>query len=194
MAVNEESRLGCGRLVDDVWADADRPPDAHEQTCPFCQQARATMLGLSEATDALRGYEEQDPEYVPSVAVKDLVMQLVHIEVRRGRALPLRVPETEALVPRLAISEQAVLDVVWQGADAIPGVRGRHCAVVAELTEQRPGEAGTVRIELHVALAAGVSIPEVTGRLRDHLRRHVADETGLHTSRIDVTVEDLYDA
>ncbi len=193
MAVNEELRLGCGRLIDGVWATADHPPNAHELTCSFCQRARQSMRDLTEATDALTDHEDESPEYTPSMHVKDLVMQLVHVEVRRGQPIPLLNPEEPGNVPSLTISEQAVLDVIWRAADALPGVRARHCSVHLHPIDQHPGRPGAVQADVHIAVAATLSIPQITDRLRTQLQEQIAAETGLSMRRINVTVEDLYD-
>lgn len=192
MAVNDETRLGCGRPVEDVWATAESAPNAHEQTCPFCQDARHSLQELAEATDALVVQEAEAPEYAPDSRVKDLVMQLVHVEVRRGRPIPLVHP-LDGTPSGLTISKQAVLDVIWRAADGVSGVRARHCHIELEAAAQQPGRPAVVHLGVNVAVAAGVSILEVTEKLRTRLQQQIALETGLSTRRINVTVEDLYD-
>lgn len=190
--MNDETRLGCGRSVEDVWATAESPPDAHEQTCPFCQEARHSLHELAEATDALVLQEAEAPEYAPDSRVKDLVMQLVHVEVRRGRPIPLLNP-LDGTPPSLTISKQAVLDVIWRAADGVSGVRARHCQISLEAASQEPGRPAAVQLGVNIAVAAGISILEVTEKLRTRLQEQIASETGLSTRRITVTVEDLYD-
>jgi uncharacterized alkaline shock family protein YloU len=192
MAVNDETRLGCGRPVEDVWATAESPPNAHEQTCPFCQDARHSLQQLAEATDALVVQEAEAPEYAPASHLKDLVMQLVHVEVRRGRPVPL-LNSLDGTPPGLTISKQAVLDVIWRAADGLSGVRARHCQIELEAAAQEPGRPAAVNLGVNIAVAAGISILEVTDKLRTRLQEQIATETGLATRRINVTVEDLYD-
>jgi hypothetical protein len=194
MAVNDQSRLGCGRLIDELWDTADQPPNEHELSCPFCQQARTNLQALSDATDALTAHEDESPDFTPSMRVKDLVMQLVHVEVRRGQAIPLLTPELVDAAPELSISEQAVLDVVWRTADAIPGLVARHCAVRLHPLDQQPGLPAVVHIDLHIAVASYVSIPQITDVVRAQLSERIAAETGLSTRRVSITVEDLFDA
>jgi hypothetical protein len=196
MAVNDgdsDPRLGCGRLIDDVWATAQRPPDAHEQTCPFCQNARRNLQDLTEATDALVAFEAESPDYAPTRNIKDLVMQLVHLEVRRGQPLPLETPD-DGMPPQLAVSEQAVLDLIWKAADTLPGIRARHCSVELHPVDQEPGRPAVVHVNVTIAVSVGTSIPESTRMLRARLGDMVATHTGLTVRRISVTVEDLYDA
>jgi hypothetical protein len=192
--VDSQPRLGCGRLMDDVWATADEPPNAHEASCPFCQRTRASMHDLAEAADALSAHEDESPEYTPGRHVKDLVMQLVHVEVRRGQPIPLLNTDPPGGPPDLTLSEQAVLDVIWRAADALPGIRARHCAVHLEPTHQQPGQPAAVEVDVDIAVAAGLSIPQMGARLRVQLADQIAAETGLSVQRIGITVEDLYDA
>lgn len=194
MAVtNDQPRLGCGRLVDDVWATAEDPPTVHQTTCPFCQRARASLQQLAVATDALSDHEDESPDYTPGIHVKDLVMQLVHVEVRRGQPIPLLNPDPPGRPPDLTISEQAVLDVVWRAADALPGVRARHCAVQLDPADQQPGQPATVQVDVDIAIVLVLSIPQLTERLRMQLTDQIGAETGLTARRIGITVEDLYD-
>lgn len=194
MAVNDDQpRLGCGRFVDDVWATAEEPSTPHETGCPFCQRARASMQQLTEATDALSDHEDESPDYTPGMYVKDLVMQLVHVEVRRGQPIPLLNPDPPGPPPDLTISEQAVLDVIWRAADAFPGVRARHCTVKLEPADQQPGEPATVQVDVNIAVTVGLSIPQLSDRLRVQLADQIAEETGLIVRRIGITVEDIYD-
>lgn len=195
MAVNgDQPRLGCGRLADDVWATADQPATTHEASCEFCQRARTSMRQLAEATDALSAHEDDSPDYTPGRHVKDLVMQLVHVELRRGQPIPLTIPDPPGRPPELTISEQAVLDVMWRAADTVPGVRARHCAVHLQPADQQPGLPAVVEVDMNIAVAAGLAIPPLATRLRVHLADRLTEQTGLTVQRIGLTVEDLYDA
>ena len=121
----DDARLSCGRSIDDVWSHLDGAPDEHERTCPWCTEARARLLRLSEATADLRTSEADDPALQPDPGFTSSVMGLVRAEVRRGQAIPLD-PDDE---PGLTISEQAVVGLVWEAADTVPGVRARRCRV-----------------------------------------------------------------
>lgn len=191
MAVTEGARLGCGRMIDDVWAALDEPADAHEQMCPYCQQARASLDDLALATTELRTHDEENLR--PGRELKTSVMHLVHAQVRRGQSLPLIVPEPGAPAT-LTISEQAVLGVVWTVADLHPGVRARRCSVQVE-DGQRPGLSAAVTMTLAVTVAASYAASTLTSvrTLRARIAERVIAETGLHATTIDVVVEDLYD-
>lgn len=195
MAVSDDTRLGCGRTIDDVWAASNQPPTSHELTCQHCQRARASLAGLADATEALRVHEEEHLR--PGPRVKLAVMSLVRTQVRRSQSIPLAIPEPGAPA-QLTISEQAVLAVVWTAADATPGVRVRRCDVRLAPTGQRTGHPAAITVTLTVAVSVDVAvattIPAAVPRLQTRITQLVAAETGLDTHTIHVTVEDVYDA
>lgn len=190
MAVTNEVRLGCGRTIDDVWAALDGPADAHEQACPYCRRARASLDDLAVATTELRIHDEENVQ--PGRELKTSVMHLVRAQVRRGQPIPLILPEPDAPVT-LTISEQAVLEVVWAVADAQPGVRARRCSVQLG-DDQQPGHTAAVTVTLHLAVAASrhQSLLSSVSALRARIAEQVTAAAGLHTKTIDVIVEDLY--
>jgi len=190
MAVTDEARLGCGRSIDDVWETLDEPAAPHEQTCPYCQQARASLNHLALATTELR--EDDEENIQPARQLKTSVMHLVRAQVRRGQPVPLIVPEPDTPVT-LTISEQAVLGVVWTVADTQPGIRARRCSVHPG-DDREPGHPAAVRITLHVVVAASAysSTLRSVDALRTRVAERVISQTGLDATAIDVIVEDLY--
>ena len=194
MAVNDDTRLGCGRLIDDVWATADQPPDQHEQQCAQCQRARASLTDLTAATAALRRHDEEHLQ--PGPRVKSAVMTLVRAQVRRSQPIPLAVPEP-GNAAELTISEQAVVAVIWTAADAIPGIRVRRCDVHLPPTGQRTGQPARLTVTLTVAVSVDVAvtttIPAAIPDLQARITALLATETGLDARTIHVTVEDIYD-
>lgn len=195
MAVNDDARLGCGRLIDDVWARADQPPDEHERGCPHCQRARASLADLTAATAALRADDEQHLH--PGPRVKAAVMSLVRAQVRRSQPIPLAVPAPGSAA-ELTISEQAVLAVIWTAADATPGIRVRRCDVQLAATGQRTGEPAALTVTLTVAVSVDVAvtttIPAAVPDLQARITALLAAETGLGAQSIHVNIEDVYDA
>ncbi|HEY0239752.1 MAG TPA: Asp23/Gls24 family envelope stress response protein [Friedmanniella sp.] len=190
----DDTRLSCGRSIDDVWEHVGSPPDAHERGCPYCQEARARLQRLSTATADLRAAEAVDPELQPGPDFAASVMSLVRAEVRRGQTFPLEAEE----VPGLTISEQAVVGLVWTAADGVPGMRARRCLVrQVEPDEQgEPGDDGEVLspidvdVDLTVVVELGTSIPAASAELRRRVVGLVDAETGLRVRRVDLTVED----
>lgn len=185
--VAEESTLGCGRPIDQVWEHIEDPPDEHERTCPDCRQARRNLAELDRATSELRLADETDPEFAPPPSIKVSIMELARAEVRRGARLPLRPPAREDLPAELTISEQAVAGVVRHAADQLSGVHARRCQVRPQSPEL------TLVIELGVALSSSVPILATIDRLRSAVRSGVQTEVGMDVGKIDVSVEDLFD-
>ena len=188
----DDTRLSCGRSIDDVWDHIGSPPDAHERDCPYCQEARTRLLRLSAATADLRSTEAVDPDLQPAPGFAESVMTLVRAEVRRGQVIPLEADPD----PELTISEQAVVGLVWTAADAVPGLRARRCRVVqadpADLTDADVASSLTlVDVDLTVAIEPGTSIPAASDLLRRRVVGLVDLETGLQVRRVDLTVEDV---
>lgn len=195
MAVTDDTRLGCGRTIEDVWATADEPPTLHEQRCVHCQRARTSLTDLTAATTVLRRHDEEHLR--PSPRVKTAVMSLVRAQVRRSQPIPLVVPDPGSAA-ELTISEQAVLAVVWNAADATRGVRVRRCDVHLAPAGQRTGQPAALAINLTVAVSVDValttSIPAAVPDLQARIVALLAAQTGLDAQTIRVTVEDVYDA
>lgn len=206
MAVDDE-RLGCGRLVDEVWENIDLPPDAHEADCPDCRAARERLGVLAGATRDLAERDRDDPTMAPTSRVKANIMDVARAEVRRGKLLPLRQDANHHGDQTLRISEQAIAAMVRAGADQVPGVQARRCRVsligADESTEtappSSPGPVGPwhpaeVRVWLSVSVSAGVSIPTAIGTVRSRVVARINEEVGVAVPRIDVVVEDVHDA
>ncbi len=200
MAIEEQSLLACGRPIDQVWEHIEDPPDEHEATCPECQQARRNLVELDRATSELRSADEADPEFAPPPSIKSSIMELARAEVRRGSRLPLRPPARDDLPPELTISEQAVAGVVRHAADQLSGVHARRCRVRARHPESTAGDvtdsatAVSLVVELGVALSSSVPILATIDRLRAGVEAAVRAEIGMGVEKINVSVEDLFDA
>lgn len=198
MAVDDQPRLGCGRLVDDVWDHAAWPADAHELTCPFCTDARARLVRLSAATEQLKHHDQTNADLQISTSVKTAIMNIARAEVRRARHIPLEQPPAGQVASPLLISEQAVAAVVRAAADTVRGVRARRCAVdidkAALLEPHDPPQPAAIHVNLRIAVSAATIIPEAMVEVRQEISRLLADRVGLDVTSIHIDVEDLYDA
>lgn len=205
MALNEDQpRLGCGRLIDEVWASIDEPPSTHEQTCADCQSARAALHHLVAVTESMRDRDRDNPALQPGKRVKEAIMMVARAEVRRSRRTPLATTS----LGTIDISEQALSALIRFAASTLPGVRARRCTVTAPRTIQAPqagqatqaGASATtmidvedVRITLTVALSSQVRIPVTMELLRERVGTIVQAQTSITMQQIDILVEDLYD-
>lgn len=135
MTTTPDNRLGCGRDIDAVWASIDRSPNAHEQVCPHCREARGSLRPLAAATAAQRAAETVDPDLEPGPQVLSHVMEVARAEVRRRRRLPLDEPplptdDDKTIEPTsLTVSEQTVAAVARRVADSSAGVQVRRSRV-----------------------------------------------------------------
>ena len=199
MAMNEgQPRLGCGRIIDDVWASIDQPPTIHERTCRECQSARAALEHLEAVTRSMRDRDRSDAALRPSRRVREAIMMVARAEIRRSRRAPL------ATTPLgiIDISEQALNGLIRFAASTLPGVRARRC-IIASTPEPQASPARTpspavldgedVRITLTVALSSQVKIPATMTLLRERVGTIVQAQTGITMQQIDIGVEDLYD-
>lgn len=196
MALADPPRLGCGRSIDQVWAGIDAQPTGHEQTCAQCQGARARLMKLNEATQAMRESEESDPRRQPRAGLTEAIMAVARAEVRRGRILLLRTTDKGAT----QISEQALGSLVRSVATAIPGIHSRRCRIEIQEGAQR-APAGTdtaiggqeLVINLRVACAADIDIPATAQALRRGISEAIPALVGIRGATINIAVEDLYD-
>ncbi|WP_104165957.1 Asp23/Gls24 family envelope stress response protein [Arthrobacter sp. SX1312] len=199
MAMNEgQPRLGCGRIIDDVWESIDRPASIHERTCRDCQSARAALEHLEAVTRSMRDRDRSDPALRPSRRVRAAILMVARAEIRRSRRVPL------GTTPRgtIDISEQALTGLIRFAASTLPGVRARRCTI-AGTREPQTSPAGPpstaavdgedVRITLTVALSSQVRIPATVTLLRERVGTIVQAQTGITMQQIDIGVEDLYD-
>ena len=206
MAVSSSTRLGCGRDIDEVWANIDEPPTPHEQTCPFCGAARESLHALERATAALRSADDEDPELQAGPQVVERILEVARSEARRSRRLPLSKPRPGQVSDELTVSEQAVAAVVRRTGDRHGGLQVRRCSIdlvtggpVVELgpetgTDPDDGTPSDVRVSLQVSVAGNVSIPLLTRELRSAVIEVVEREVGMNVVNVEISVEDVHDA
>ena len=143
VSTNSDTRLACGRDIDDVWDSIGRPPDEHQRQCPDCRRARESLAPVAAAAQAQRSADEDDPDLVPGPQVLMHVMNIVRSEVRRSRRLPLDEPQPDQPVLELTVSEQTVVAAARRAADAVPGVQVRRCRVELAADPPHPGDTST---------------------------------------------------
>ncbi|MEU6093170.1 hypothetical protein ABZ865_41850 [Streptomyces sp. NPDC047085] len=170
--------LTCGRLLSQVWEQAqDALPtaDPHTMSCPQCREAVEGLAALNAAARALR---TKGPLGLQALA--DRVMSIVRAEVRLGRLLPLA-----DTVLDLRIAETAAAKVLRQAADTVPGARVATCRILPA------GERAEVQVTMTLAAALDRPLP---GRV-DQVRRsiiHAAEQAlGLAVTAVDIIVADV---
>lgn len=198
MAV-EDTTLGCGHTIEEVWANIDHPPTAHEAGCSQCRAARQSLHTLNELTEHYRGAEraaESDPDESqrPGTRVHPTVLAIARAEVRRGR----RIPVTTTDYGPILISEQTLLALVRTAIDTVGGMRARRISTTGltdiDAASPDPGDTDPgVRITCRVAVAPTVSIPTATATARQRVLAATSRHLHLDPEAVDIIVEDLYE-
>lgn len=195
MALNEENELlPCGRDVWSVWERAENgEADPHAADCPHCADARNTLRHLEDVVAAARDADPREPEPDTSALV-GRVMDVVRLELRPGRTLPLGEEDEDAW-----IVEAAAARTVRAAAESLPGVRAGSCRIEALPEEGRTDTAagrhprGPVRIRTEVAVTLTWHLPEVAELVRRRILQAVDAELGMRVATVDVTVADIID-
>ncbi|MEV7091048.1 hypothetical protein AB0O07_35185 [Streptomyces sp. NPDC093085] len=201
----EEETLPCGRRLLDVWEAWDAgeaAADPHLAHCPHCSAALADLAALD---DTVRRARAEEPDATDGAAeLTGRVMDIVRLELRPGRTLPLGAPEEDDW-----IVEAAAARAFRAAAETVPGVRAGSCRI----TPVEPpgggggtggggtGSGGTGRIagrgpvEVRLEVAAGLVLPlwELAERVRARVAEAARDAIGIDVARVDVRVVDLLD-
>lgn len=196
-AVHDDERLPCGRLLSQVWDDWERQPadptdttditgsaDTHARTCPHCSRSVRELDELESAVRDLRD-ETTDAFSYDAATLTERVMDVVRLELRPGRPLPLEPAED------LWIMEAVAARALRTAAETVPGVRAGSCRLLP-LTASGP-TLGPVEVRLAVYAPAGVPLPELAEEVRDRVREAAEGRLGLETAAVHITVTDLID-
>ncbi|MFD5007501.1 hypothetical protein CJI59_13220 [Streptomyces sp. Alain-F2R5] len=182
----DDERLACGRLLSEVWESReDGSEDPHLRTCPHCAAAvrQLDLLGAA-VREASRG--EREPE-CDAGALAERVMDVVRLELRPGRPLPLGEREED-----LWVREAMAAKVLRAAAETVPGVRAGSCRI-------RPGERGgaptrgPVRVRLEVVVPLVPGLHELAEEIRRQVRGAAEDALGLPVEHVDVHITDVVD-
>ncbi|WP_411118136.1 hypothetical protein [Streptomyces sp. 058-1L] len=183
----EEERLACGRLLSDVWDAGDTgraADDPHLSVCPYCSAALAELTGLGEAVRRTCAEEPGVPE-ATTAAITARVMDLVRLELRPGRPLPLGGPEEDHW-----IVEAAAARLLRAAVDALPGVRAGSCRI-EPLDPADP--TGPVHVRVEVAAALDRSLPDLADAVRARIAEVADRDIGISLGAADILVVDILD-
>ncbi|MFG2953692.1 Asp23/Gls24 family envelope stress response protein [Streptomyces sp. NPDC048291] len=177
---DDDELLPCGRLLSRVWADwEDQSDDAHRRTCPHCREA---VRGLDELDSAVRGLrtETADTGSYDAESLTRRIMDVVRLELRPGRPLPLGEPAED-----LWIMEAVAARALRAAAETVPGVRAGSC----RLLEVR--EDGTVEVRLDIHAPTGVPLPDLTAQVREQVGQASGRALGMAVAAVHIRVTDL---
>ncbi|MGV9884131.1 Asp23/Gls24 family envelope stress response protein [Streptomyces sp. NPDC003006] len=193
----EREPLPCGRDLWSVWERWESgEPDPHAAACPHCTEALNTLRRLEDVVSAARETEPREQEADASALV-GRVMDVVRLELRPGRTLPLGEEDEDAW-----IVEAAAARTVRAAAETVPGVRAGSCRIgvrpqddapAAPAAPERRPRRDPVMIRLEVETPLSWNLQEVADRVRHRVLEAVDTELGMRAVTVDVTITDITD-
>ncbi|NEA68511.1 Asp23/Gls24 family envelope stress response protein [Streptomyces sp. SID12488] len=207
---DDDELLPCGRLLSQTWNDWEQrsedtedtedtsDTDSHLRSCPYCRQA---VSGLDRLESVVRGLQEEtETSAYDAGPLTRRVMDVVRLELRPGRPLPLGEPAED-----LWIMEAVAARALRAAAETVAGVRAGSCRlfdasadahsdVSADTrSDARPDARsdGAVGIRLDIHAPADVSLPELAARVRERVREAADRELGMVVAAVDIHVTDL---
>ncbi|MEV8047960.1 MULTISPECIES: Asp23/Gls24 family envelope stress response protein [Streptomyces] len=181
----DDERLACGRLLSGVWDGWEQAdPDPHRATCPYCKDAVRELTLLESTVRELReATTPGETGYDPS-ALTRRVMDVVRMELRPGRPVPLGDDDED-----LWVMEAVAARTLRAAAETVTGVRAGSCRITPPDTGR--GEV-TVRLEVHAPL--GVPLEEAAEEVRRRVTGAARLRLGLRLTAVDIRIVDLVDA
>lgn len=190
---DDDEQLPCGRLLSQVWENWEEGrADPHTDGCPYCAAALDDLRQLGRAVEEVRdtGFEEAD-----TATLTQRVMDVVRLELRPGRTLPLGEPDDDTW-----IIEAAAARTLRAAAELLPGVRVGSCRISplpASADESPPPQRGPLRGPVRVRLSAVVTLArplqETADRIREQVREAADSALGMGVAAVDVTITDIVD-
>lgn len=183
----EDERLPCGRLLSQVWsAWEEGADDPHLHACPHCRAAVRDLDQLESAVRDLRGGSlDDDPGHDAAAALTRRVMDVVRLELRPGRPLPLGEPDED-----LWVMEAVAARSLRAAAETVPGVRAGSCRLRPLPGPEAPDRV-EVALDIHAPLDA--SLPDLAEDVRTRVW-HAADrDLGMPVAAVHIRVTDLID-
>ncbi|MEU5038948.1 Asp23/Gls24 family envelope stress response protein [Streptomyces rubiginosohelvolus] len=172
----DDETLPCGRLLSQVWADWEEGVhDDHTAQCAHCRLAVADLERLESQVRALDSEPAQQP--VDAASFIDRVMDVVRLELRPGRPLPLGEADED-----LRIMENVAARALRRAAEEVPGVRAGSCRL--------GGTPVDVDLSVHVPLTTP-DVPALAQQIRDRVDATAHERLGLHLGEINVRITDL---
>ncbi|MEU8777102.1 Asp23/Gls24 family envelope stress response protein [Streptomyces sp. NPDC048606] len=178
--------LACGRDLAAVWEQAEEAAaDPHTPGCAYCQEALADLRRLRAAALAPAVSPTGAPPDATALARR--VMDVVRLELRPGRTLPLGERDEDTW-----IYESVAARTLRVAAEEVPGVRAGGCRV-APPDGHGPPRRGPVTVRLEVTVEFGRDLRAAAEAVRAAVTRAAQRRLGLELASVDVTVTDLHD-
>ncbi|MFJ9939699.1 Asp23/Gls24 family envelope stress response protein [Streptomyces erythrochromogenes] len=187
--------LACGRDLAAVWEAAERTghtgrgeqaeTDPHTLRCPHCREAVADLERLRTAAAAPAPAGAGGP--ADTSALVRRVMDVVRLELRPGRTLPLGGADED-----IWVYESVAARTLRAAAEEVPGVRAGSCRITPPGGRGEPAR-GPVTVHLEVTVEYGHDLRATSEAVRRAAFRGAHERLGLTVSALDVTVTDLHD-
>ncbi|AZM57393.1 hypothetical protein DMA15_00960 [Streptomyces sp. WAC 01529] len=184
--------MPCGRELWSVWERWESgEADPHAAACPHCTEALNTLRHLEDVVSAARATEPREQDTDASALV-GRVMDVVRLELRPGRTLPLGEEDEDAW-----IVEAAAARTVRAAAETLPGVRAGSCRIeVRSQDTDTTAPAGRLRrgpvgIRLEVEAPLTWHLQEVAEQVRHRVLEAAETELGMRVTVVDVTITDI---
>ncbi|WP_329274568.1 Asp23/Gls24 family envelope stress response protein [Streptomyces sp. NBC_01451] len=200
---DDDELLPCGRLLSRTWNDWEQRSDDtdanddHLRSCPHCRQA---VSGLDRLESVVRGLQEEaDASAYDAGPLTRRVMDVVRLELRPGRPLPLGEPAED-----LWIMEAVAARALRAAAETVAGVRAGSCRLFdapadgsvdalpdadADALSDDATRAVGIRLDIHAP--ADVSLPDLAARVRERVWEAADRELGIVVAAVDIRVTDL---
>lgn len=188
--------LPCGRSLYAVWednetgadpaADMRAAPGHRPADCPHCTAALQELRTLDDFVQRARAEDEAAPP-PDATGVAARVMDLVRLELRPGRTLPLGDADEGHW-----IVEAAAAKTLRSAAETVPGVRAGSCRV-APAGGTTAGPRGPVRVTIEVEAGARRALPALAEAVRTAVAGAADRAIGMRVAEVDVAVVDLFD-
>nr|WP_212911460.1 hypothetical protein [Streptomyces sp. TS71-3] len=200
--VPDDELLPCGRFLSVIWEAGHAgtaAEDPHMRTCPYCTAALHELRALDRFVEQARtadhlppGADRPAPTVVGTPGAADdpftaRVMELVRLELRPGRSLPLGRPGED-----LWIVEAAVAKAFRAAVDTLPGVRAGSCRV-RPASPDADGQRGPVLVRIEVVSSLEHNLQDVAEAVRHRVLDTARRAVGLLVDAVDVTVADILD-
>ncbi|MEU6762131.1 Asp23/Gls24 family envelope stress response protein [Streptomyces sp. NPDC046853] len=187
----DDELLPCGRKLSYVWEQSEAGvPDPHIESCPHCTQAVDALRHLEGIVTQARDAAPREPD---TSALTGRVMDVVRLELRPGRTLPLGDEDEDAW-----IVEAAAARTIRAAAESLPGVRAGSCRI----DPLAPGSAaapagrlarGPVKVRIEVQVPLTWNLPEAADLVRGRVIEAVDGELGMRIAGVDVRITDVID-
>ncbi|MFJ9174006.1 Asp23/Gls24 family envelope stress response protein [Streptomyces sp. NPDC102360] len=182
----DDELLPCGRLLSEVWQTwEDQADDEHARTCPYCRQAVADLDQLETVVRDLREEPDQDLGRLDASSLTRRVMDVVRLELRPGRPLPLGEPDED-----LWIMEAVAARALRTAAETVPGVRAGSCRLKPSPRDDEEADGVEIHLDVHAPLDAALQAlaDDVRARVQEAAQQRIGMETAaVHIHVTDVT-------